>query len=72
MGHRVKRDVRDERSGETRQSIEHRAWSMGKKQRSEAGGQRAASQIVNLSTSQMVINGLNDESTSQPFDDLTN
>ena len=30
-------------------------------QRSDVGGQRTASQIVNLSNSQMVMNGLNDE-----------
>ncbi len=32
-------------------------------QKSEVSGQRAASQIVNLSNSQMVMNGLNDELT---------
>ena len=55
--------------------MEHGTWSIVK----DCGGQEAnerrqmtASQMVNLSTSQMVMNGLNDESTSQPFDDLTN
>ena len=44
----ARREVgRDERDGD-------------KRQKSEVGGQRAASQMVNLSNSQMVMNGVND------------
>ena len=40
-------------------------------QTTEDRRQTTASQMVNLSNSQMVMNGLNDDSASQLFDDLT-
>ena len=52
----ARREVgRDEREGD-------------KSQKSEVGGQRAASQMVNLSNSQMVMNGVNDGLTISRFD----
>ena len=51
-----KGNQREERSGETSET-----GIRG--QRSEVGGQREASQMVNLSTSQMVMNGFSDALT---------